>query len=122
MSLPPLEELKRLQASLEHQRLTLGADPRTIFTVEDTQLEPEIGAEVARCKAERLAYAFTLAPELLAEVIRLREALEKQLNGGSLMIALTEMIPDQTEAQKAATILVNAFQEDLTRILEGDKP
>ena len=61
-----------------------------------------------------------LAPELLAEVIRLREALEKQLNGINLVIAMADMIQPQTEAQQTATTLARDLCDDLTRILEGE--
>ena len=61
-----------------------------------------------------------LAPELAAEVIRLREALEKQLNGINLMIALADMIQPQTEAQQTAITLGRDLCDDLTRILNGD--
>ena len=60
------------------------------------------------------------APELAADWLRMREALEKQLNGINLMIALADMIQPQTEAQQKATTLARALRDDLTRILEGE--
>ena len=39
-----------------------------------------------------------LAPELAADWLRMREALEKQLNGINLVIALADMFQPQTEA------------------------
>ena len=61
------------------------------------------------------------APELAADWLRMREALEKQLNGINLMIALADMIQPQTEAQQKATTLARALRDDLTRILEGEE-
>ena len=61
-----------------------------------------------------------LAPELAADWLRMREALEKQLNGINLMIALADMIQPQTEAQQKATTLARALRDDLTRILNGE--
>ena len=61
-----------------------------------------------------------LAPELAAEVIRLREALEKQLGEINLVIAMADMIQPQTEAQQTAITLGRDLCDDLTRILEGD--
>ena len=61
-----------------------------------------------------------LAPELADEVIRLREALEKQLGEINLVIAMADMIQPQTEAQQKATTLARALRDDLTRILNGD--
>ena len=66
---------------------------------------------------QRLA---ALAPELAADWLRMREALEKQLNGINLMMALADMIQPQTEAQQKATTLARALRDDLTRILNGD--
>ena len=60
------------------------------------------------------------APELARDWLRMREALEKQLNGINLMIALADMIQPQTEAQQKATTLARAIRDDLTRILKGD--
>ena len=60
-----------------------------------------------------------LAPELAADWLRMREALEKQLNGINLVIALADMIQPQTEAQQEATTLARALCDDLTRILEN---
>ena len=61
-----------------------------------------------------------LAPELAADWLRMREALEKQLNGINLVIALADMIQPQTEAQQTAITLGRDLCDDLTRILEGD--
>ena len=60
------------------------------------------------------------APELAADWLRMREALEKQLNGINLVIALADMIQPQTEAQQEATTLGRALRDDLTRILNGE--
>ena len=62
-----------------------------------------------------------LAPELAADWLRMREALEKQLNGINLVIALADMFQPQTEAQQKATTLARALRDDLTRILEGEE-
>ena len=61
-----------------------------------------------------------LAPELAADWLRMREALEKQLNGINLVIALADMFQPQTEAQQKATTLARALRDDLTRILNGE--
>ena len=61
-----------------------------------------------------------LAPELAADWLRMREALEKQLNGINLMIALADMIQPQTEAQQTAITLGRDLCDDLTRILNGE--
>ena len=61
-----------------------------------------------------------LAPELAADWLRMREALEKQINGINLVIALADMFQPQTEAQQKATTLARALCDDLTRILNGD--
>lgn len=66
---------------------------------------------------QRLA---ALAPELAADWLRMREALEKQLNGINLVIALADMIQPQTEAQQTAITLGRDLCDDLTRILEGE--
>ena len=60
------------------------------------------------------------APELAADWLRMREALEKQLNGVNFVIALADMFQPQTEAQQEATTLARALRDDLTRILDGD--
>ena len=60
------------------------------------------------------------APELAADWLRMREALEKQLNGINLVIALADMIQPQTEAQQTAITLGRDLCDDLTRILEGE--
>ena len=61
-----------------------------------------------------------LAPELAADWLRMREALEKQLNGINLVIALADMFQPQTEAQQTAITLGRDLCDDLTRILNGD--
>ena len=58
--------------------------------------------------------------KLAADWLRMREALEKQLNGINLMIALADMIQPQTEAQQTAITLGRDLCDDLTRILEGE--
>ena len=66
---------------------------------------------------QRLA---ALAPELAADWLRMREALEKQLNGVNLVIAMADMIQPQTEAQQTAITLGRDLCDDLTRILNGE--
>ena len=60
------------------------------------------------------------APELAADWLRMREALEKQLGEINLAIAMADMIQQQTEAQKTAITLGRDLCDDLTRILEGE--
>ena len=60
------------------------------------------------------------APELAADWLRMREALEKQLNGINLVIAMADMIQPQTEAQQTAITLGRDLCDDLTRILNGE--
>ena len=60
------------------------------------------------------------APELAADWLRMREALEKQLNGVNFVIAMAGMIQPQTEAQQTAITLGRDLCDDLTRILNGD--
>ena len=66
---------------------------------------------------QRLA---ALAPELAQDWLRMREALEKQLNGINLVIAMADMIQPQTEAQQTAITLGRDLCDDLTRILNGE--
>ena len=90
----------------EGHRMGWGDQVRFNFEAGDIKADPQL---VAR------------APELAADWIRMREALEKQLNGINLMIALADMIQPQTEAQQKATTLARALRDDLTRILEGEE-
>ena len=66
---------------------------------------------------QRLA---ALAPELAADWLCMREALEKQLGEINLVIALADMIQPQTEAQQTAITLGRDLCDDLTRILNGE--
>ena len=90
-------------ANDEGHRMVWGDQVRFEFEAGNPKADPQLVA---------------LAPELAADWLRMREALEKQLNGINLVIALADMLQPQTEAQQKATTLARALRDDLTRILE----
>ena len=90
----------------EGHRMGWGDQVRFKFEAGDEKYDPALAA---------------LAPELAADWLRMREALEKQLNGINLVIALADMFQPQTEAQQKATTLARALRDDLTQILEGEE-
>lgn len=126
MPLPPLDQLKELQSRITPGQWTVGENYfyGTCVANEEghrrgygKQVIFNFEAGVVGADPQLVA----LAPDILAEVIRLREALEKQLNEVNFVIALVDMILPQTEAQQKATTLARALRDDLTRILEGRK-
>ena len=119
MTLPPLEELKRLNGrrdlpwKVTENNAVTDRFGWSIFVDEETN-------DTVGTATPQDAQLVALSPDLLAEVIRLREALEKQLDGINLMIAMADMIQPQTEAQQTAITLGRDLCDDLTRILNGD--
>ena len=123
MTLPTLEKLKQLQAEATPGPWTVEEDDWEEVVVGNDEGHRMVWGDQVRFKFEAGnpkadPQLVALAPPLLAEVIRLREALEKQLNGINLVIALADMIQPQTEAQQTAITLARALCDDLTRILE----
>ena len=89
----------------EGHRMGWGDQVRFKFEAGDRKNDPALAA---------------LAPELAADWLRMREALEKQLGEINLVIAMADMIQPQTEAQQTAITLGRDLRDDLTRILNGD--
>ena len=125
MTLPPLDQLKKLQAEATPGPWTVEEDDWGEVVVGNDEGHRMVWGDQVRFKFEAGnpkadPQLVALAPELARDWLRMREALEKQLNGINLMIALADMIQPQTEAQQKATTLARALCDDLTRILEGD--
>ena len=125
MNLPPLDQLKKLQAEATPGPWTVEEDDWEEVIVGNDKGHRMVWGDQVRFdfeagnpKADPQLVA--LAPPLLAEVIRLREALEKQLGEINLAIAMADMIQPQTEALRTAITLGRDICDDLTRILENE--
>ena len=126
MNLPPLDQLKKLQAEATPGPWTVEEDDWEEVIVGNDKGHRMVWGDQVRFEFEAGnpkadPQLIALAPPLLAEVIRLREALEKQLNGINLVIAMADMFQPQTEAQQTAITLARALRDDLTQILEGEE-
>ena len=102
----------------DHIRELLDASTPAPWSVARLDLHRDTGV-VDNEHAVASKHLAARAPELAADWLRMREALEKQLNGINLVIALADMFQPQTEAQQEATTLARALCDDLTRILEN---